>query len=253
MEALIIGLIFGVLWFLEKILGAPMIVRPLVVSPIVGFFLGDLETGIIAGATLELIFMGAMTIGAAVPPDSFVGAVLGTAFAIMSKSGPEVAITLAVPIAMLAQSVKIICAILRSWMMGPAMKLAAEAKMNQLMILHLCGTLLQSVLYFLIGFIAIQFGAPAVEQMLAIIPAKVIAGLQFSGGLLPAVGFAILLQSMIKGKNVLYFLFGFILVSYLKLPIMAITIIAIVLVFIINFESHNEGVISVSEEVIFDE
>ena len=46
------------------------------------------------GATLELVFMGAIQIGAAVPPDVLVGAGLGTAFAIQSGQGADIALAL---------------------------------------------------------------------------------------------------------------------------------------------------------------
>ena len=46
-----------------------MVIRPIVVSPVIGALLGDLQTGVMVGATLELVFMGAIQIGAAVPPD----------------------------------------------------------------------------------------------------------------------------------------------------------------------------------------
>jgi len=86
-EALIVGLILAVLWFVEKVGGTPMVIRPIVVAPLVGFFLGDVTTGALIGATLELVFMGAIQVGAAVPPDVLVGAGLGTAFAITSGNG----------------------------------------------------------------------------------------------------------------------------------------------------------------------
>ena len=106
-EALIVGLILGGLWFLEKFFGTCMVIRPLVVSPLVGLALGDLQTGVIIGATLELVFMGAIQIGGAVPPDALVGAGLGTAFAILTDQGPEIALTLALPIAILASPTRV--------------------------------------------------------------------------------------------------------------------------------------------------
>ena len=105
--AILVGLAMAVLWFLEKLGGTPMVIRPIVVSPVIGALLGDLQTGVMVGATLELVFMGAIQIGAAVPPDVLVGAGLGTAFAIQSGQGADIALALALPIAILAQSLKV--------------------------------------------------------------------------------------------------------------------------------------------------
>ena len=59
--AIIVGFILAVLWFIEKVGGTPMVIRPIVVCPIVGLALGDLKTGLLIGATLELVFMGAIS------------------------------------------------------------------------------------------------------------------------------------------------------------------------------------------------
>ena len=46
-----------------------MIQRPIVMGPLVGLVLGDVNAGLAVGATLELAFMGNVTIGAALPPE----------------------------------------------------------------------------------------------------------------------------------------------------------------------------------------
>ncbi|SKC89401.1 PTS mannose/fructose/sorbose/N-acetylgalactosamine transporter subunit IIC [Maledivibacter halophilus] len=234
--AFLVGLVLGMLWFLEKILGTPMVIRPIVVSSVIGIVLGDVKTGVMIGASLELIFMGAIQIGGAVPPDVLVGAGLGTAFAISTGEGSEVALALALPIAILAQSLKVIVFIVRSWFMDFAVKLAENANIKGLVTLNIGGLLLQSLMYFVVGFTAILFGSTAVEAFVNSIPAVIMSGLKAAGGLLPAVGFALLLQPMMDMKNILYFLLGFIFVSYMNLPILAITIMGLVLAFIITYE-----------------
>jgi fructoselysine/glucoselysine PTS system EIIC component len=119
-NALLVGLVVAVIWFIEKMGGTPMVNRPLVISTIIGLVLGDVQSGIKIGASLELVFMGAIQVGAAVPPDVLVGAGLGTAFAIISGKGPAVALTLSLPIALLAQSLKVIIFLVRSWFMNYA-------------------------------------------------------------------------------------------------------------------------------------
>lgn len=235
-EALIVGLILGGLWFVEKFFGTCMVIRPLVVSPLVGLALGDLQTGVIIGATLELVFMGAIQIGGAVPPDALVGAGLGTAFAILTNQGPEIALTLALPIAILAQSIKVLLFIIRSGFMTPAMKYAAAGDIKKMKMLNYGGLLLQSFMYFTVAFVAIMFGSAAVQAFVEHIPESIMQGLNVAGGLLPAVGFALLLLPMMNMKNVVYFVFGFILISYLNLPIMAVTICGVVLAFIVTYE-----------------
>lgn len=258
--AIAVGLAMAVLWFLEKLGGTPMVIRPIVVSPVIGAVLGDLQTGVMIGATLELVFMGAIQIGAAVPPDVLVGAGLGTAFAIQSGQGADIALALALPIAILAQSLKVIVFIVRSWFMDLAMNLAEQGDIRKMQMLNMGGLLLQCFMYFSVGFVAMLFGSPAVEAFVSNIPEAVINGLSVAGGLLPAVGFALLLLPMMDKRNVIYFIFGFILISYLNLPVMAVTIMGVVLAFVICYEKGISGsanpelaINSDEEEDLFDE
>lgn len=239
--AVLVGLILGMLWFLEKLLGTPMVTRPIVVSAVIGIALGDMTTGVMIGASLELVFMGAIQIGGAVPPDVLVGAGLGTAFAILTGKGAEVALALALPIAILAQSLKVIIFIIRSWFMGFAVKLAKDANIKGLVMLNIGGLVLQSVMYFVVGFTAMLFGSTVVAAFVDSIPVVIMSGLKAAGGLLPAVGFALLLQPMMNSKNILYFILGFIFVSYMNLPILAITIMGVVLAFILTYEMDKCG------------
>ena len=87
----------------EDFLGTTLLSRPLVLGPLVGLVLGDLSQGVVIGATLELIFMGNIKVGAAIPPVVITGGVLSTAFAIISGKGPSIALALAVPISILAE------------------------------------------------------------------------------------------------------------------------------------------------------
>src|SRR4029077_9016887 len=89
----------------EDFLGTTLLSRPLVLGPLVGLVLGDPVQGVIIGGTLELIFMGNIKVGAAIPPDVITGGVLGAAFAIQSGKGAAVAHALAIPISILAEMV----------------------------------------------------------------------------------------------------------------------------------------------------
>lgn len=91
---------------LDYFIGSSMLARPVVAGTLVGFVMGDLQTGIMTGAAIELAFIGSFSIGAAIPPDMVSGTILGTAFAISMHAGAEVALPLALPIATLVLIVK---------------------------------------------------------------------------------------------------------------------------------------------------
>lgn len=141
------------------------------------------------------------------------------------------------------------------------MKLAEAGDIKKLYALNIGGLLLQCFMYFVVGFVALLFGSPAVEAFVNNIPQVILNGLSVAGGLLPAVGFALLLLPMMEKRNAIYFVFGFILISYLNLPIMAVTIMGVVLAFVICYEKGASGngtaaaaaVSSEEEEDLFDE
>ena len=86
-KTLLIALV-SFIGFLECGVGNSMIQRPIVMGPLVGLVLGDVNAGLAVGATLELAFMGNVTIGAALPPEITAGGILGTLFPEMAQRLP---------------------------------------------------------------------------------------------------------------------------------------------------------------------
>lgn len=253
MEAILVASTLALLWFIEKLGGTPMVIRPIVVSPLIGLLLGNLNSGLLIGASLELVFMGAIQIGGAVPPDVLVGSGLATAFAIMNGQSVEVAITLALPISIVAQSLKVIVFILRSYFMDLAMKFARQANFKALHLLNMAGLFLQCLMYFVVAYVAIVFGQDAVKTLISAIPQVVMKGLTIASSLLPAVGFALLLQPMLSFKNFIYFLVGFMLIAYLKLPILAVAVVGVLVAYVVCFEKEKMIVTKNEVEDLFDE
>ena len=60
---------------------------PVFGGAVTGLVLGDLKTGLIVGATLQLATLGVATYGGATVPDFLSGSVMGTAYAIISGRG----------------------------------------------------------------------------------------------------------------------------------------------------------------------
>ncbi len=69
LTATLLGLIAALGILDGRLLGVSMIDRPLVMCALTGLVCGNLHEGILIGATLELIFLGNVAIGAAHPPD----------------------------------------------------------------------------------------------------------------------------------------------------------------------------------------
>src|SRR5659263_52756 len=64
------------------------LVDPIVSGLFVGAIVGNIPLGLAIGCTLELMSLGLWTYGGATTPDYMTGAIVGTAFAALSKLPP---------------------------------------------------------------------------------------------------------------------------------------------------------------------
>jgi fructoselysine and glucoselysine-specific PTS system IID component len=218
----------------EDFLGTTLLSRPLVLGPLVGLVLGDLNQGVIIGATLELIFMGNIKVGAAIPPDVITGGVLGTAFAIISGKGPAIALAIAVPVSILAEMMISSLFVFRAVINKKFNQYADEGDFNGIQRLHILSGILRPILMGIIILLALQLGATVMKDFLALIPAWVQTGLQVAGNMLPALGFALLMNLMFNKTVAPYFFLGFMLAAYLKLPVIAIGGLGVIIALIVT-------------------
>jgi fructoselysine and glucoselysine-specific PTS system IID component len=234
----------------EDFLGTTLLSRPLVLGPLVGLVLGDLVQGVIIGGTLELIFMGNIKVGAAIPPDVVTGGVLGTAFAIISGKGPAIALAIAVPVSILAEMMISGLFVFRAVLNKKFNQYAEDGDYRKIQRLHIVSGLLRPLLMGVIILLALQLGAGAMKSFLDMIPAWVQSGLLVAGNMLPALGFALLMNLMFNKQVAPYFFLGFMLAAYLKLPMIAIGGLGVVIALIVTQVTPKEP--SEDEESIED-
>ena len=157
--ALLLGLV-GVFCILDsRILGRMNFERPLITCTIVGVLLGDLQTGLTLGASIELMSLGIVNIGAAAPPDMNMAAIICAAFAILTDASAETALALAIPIAVLGQMLGVLMRTILSNLTHVADHAIAEGKFRKAWSMHIVwGTLLYSLMYFIPIFLSVYFG-----------------------------------------------------------------------------------------------
>jgi fructoselysine and glucoselysine-specific PTS system IID component len=225
----------------EDLLGTTLLSRPLVLGPLVGLVLGDLHQGIVIGASLELIFMGNIKVGAAIPPDVVTGGVLGTAFAILSGKGTGIALALSIPISILAEMLLSALFVARSGLNKLFIQRAFSGDWRAVQRLHVVSGLMKPLLMAIVGFLALQLGAGAMKAFLDRIPDWVNTGLQVAGNLLPALGFALLMNLLFQKRVAPYFFLGFILAAFLKLPVIAIGGLGVIIAVLVTKDEPAGG------------
>ncbi|MCC0627773.1 PTS sugar transporter subunit IIC [Clostridioides sp. ES-S-0108-01] len=245
-QSILLGLI-GVFCILDsRLLGRLNFERPLIVSTLVGIVLGDMEKGLMVGASLELMSLGIVNIGAAAPPDMNMGSIIATAFAILSNSDAETALTIAIPIAVFGQMLAILIRTILSKMTHTSDYFIEKGEYKNACRVHIIwGPILYSFMYFLPIFLAIYFGTDLVKSIVDNIPGWLTNGLTLASKILPAYGFALLLSTMLSGKMLPFLLIGFFITAYSGLSVTGIAIFACTLSFILaefKFKKENQSV-----------
>lgn len=224
-QALLIALWAGICG-VDMFDGLTHIHRPLVSGLVVGAILGNIETGLIAGATLELVWMGMVPLAGAQPPNVVIGGIIGTAFAILANLEPTVAVGIAVPFAVAMQGMITLLFTVFSPVMHKADQFARSANTNGIDRVNYLGLTVLFLMYFIVAFLPIYFGAESATAIVQSLPETFIAGLSIAGGMMPAIGFAMLLKIMLKKDYVAFLIIGFILVAYVGLDILAVALLA---------------------------
>lgn len=232
----------------ETALGTSNLARPIVTGLFTGIVMGDIKTGIIMGATLELAFVGAFSVGASIPPNVVTGGILGTAFAISSGAGAETALLLGLPIATLALIFEnLYYALVLPIFLHKADRYADEANTRGISAMHLLGGIgLPLVIAIIVG-VSFYVGSNTIKLILDAIPGPIQKGLEVATGLIPALGFALLARLLINKQVAPYFFLGFLLSGYLKIPVTGIALLgAIVAIIMVNIMQKqklatNEG------------
>ncbi len=135
----------------HELFGMAMLSRPIVVAPLAGLLLGDVQTGLIVGASLESIFMGVVNIGISSTAEPALAAGLATAFAINLGGNVGTIIPIVFPLAVLGLQ---LMNFIFSFVIGPCApkfeELAKEGKDKEITILHFGVTIQYPVKYILI-------------------------------------------------------------------------------------------------------
>lgn len=187
---------------------------PLFAAVITGALLGDLQTGLVIGATLQLMTLGVATYGGATVPDYLSGAIMGTTYAIISGQGAEYGIALAIPIGLLLTQMDILGRMANSFFQHYADRCAEKGDYKGVERANLLGIIPWTLSRVIPVALGLCFGEAVVNSINAIIPAWFMTGLKTAGAILPAMGMAILMRYLPIKKYYAYFIIGFVMIAY---------------------------------------
>ncbi|MCT1901496.1 PTS mannose/fructose/sorbose/N-acetylgalactosamine transporter subunit IIC [Oceanobacillus sojae] len=214
---------------------------PLFYGLILGLVYGKLTEGLIIGATIQLIYIGIINTGGNMPADQSLAGIIAIPIALQTDLSTELAVGLAVPFGVLGVFLDQIRRISNSYWISQAEKHAEN--LNQRGIFN-CAITYPTILLFFITFIPVFIitlvGADTVTFIMDAMPQGIIDGFSVAGGILPALGFAIILLIIGKRELMPYFFIGFFAVAYLGINTMAAAVFGTCVAAIVLFNSINQ-------------
>jgi fructoselysine and glucoselysine-specific PTS system IIC component len=229
LQCILLGILAGVAALEECTFGASMMCRPLFTGPIVGLILGDVRSGIVMGATLEMMFMGSIMVGSATPPEVYSSSVLGIAVAIMGHSGVGTAVALALPVSVFLQMWRNFVYAIPASYGGKKIEQAIDNRnIKSAAKWHIFWLpAWMAIPSGLLVFLSTYFGSGPINAVIDMIPKFVTHGFDVAAGVLSAVGLALLIKMMANKSLMPYLFIGFIAVEYLKMDIIGVAIAAL--------------------------
>jgi PTS system mannose-specific IID component len=214
-------------WFLG--VGYFTVYRPLIAGTIVGAILGDPATGMKLGAAINAIYLGFISTGGSLPGDLIFAGYIGTALGMAAGLDAPAALSLVVPLGLLGSAIWFFRMAADSLFVHWADAFARRGSTRGVAAMNVWpGQIVLLVAYGVPTFVMVYFGSGAVQSLMKLIPSKVVEGLAMVGGMLPAVGIGMLLSYMGKWRLIPFFLLGFLLATYLNLPVIVIALFGLI-------------------------
>ena len=218
--------------------------QPLVACTLIGIVTGHPAECIILGGSLQLIALGWANIGAAVSPDAALASVASAIILVVGgkgEAGVGEAIAIAVPLAVaglfLTMVVRTISVIIVH-QMDSAAETANFAAVQMWQIAAIC---LQGLRIAIPAALLLSIPASAVQGLLAQMPAWLSDGMAIGGGMVVAVGYAMVINMMATAEVWPFFAIGFAVAAISDLTLIALGVIGVSMALIYLTLSEKRG------------
>lgn len=184
--------------------GQFMVSRPIVSATLVGYLLGDVNTGFWVGMMVELIWISALPMGAAIPIDTTAVAILSVAYGLkvqpFDRAGVILALILAVGVGMLFRKADLLIRYLNVKIIHWVEEGIKEGKEGRISAGIYTGIFLFFLKSFVLYMIAIYPGQQIIKFIYQHLDARMLTGLRLTWILLPVLGIGLTFVSFRSGK-----------------------------------------------------
>ena len=218
--------------------------QPLVACTLIGLVTGNLMPCLILGGSLQMIALGWANIGAAVAPDAALASIAAAIILVLSgegQSGISSAIAIAIPLAVAGLLLTIICRTIATAFAHFMDAAAKEGNIRKVEMWHIIAICMQGVRIALPAALILVIGAGPIRTLLTSMPAWLTDGLAIGGGMVVAVGYAMVINMMATKEVWPFFAIGFVLATISQITLMGLGAIGVALALIYLTLSKKGG------------
>ena len=241
----ILVLIVALLAGMESILDQFQFHQPIIACSLIGLATGHLTECIILGGALQLLALGWANIGAAVAPDAALASVASAIIYVkagdFSTDGRNIAIAAAITLATVGLVTTMIVRTLSVVLVHQADRAAEQGNFRGVEFWHYVALATQGLRIAIPAGALLFIPSSAVQAALGSLPAWFTGGMTVGGGMVVAVGYAMVINLMATKEVWPFFFLGFALAPISQLTLIATGIIGLCLAVIYLNLSKNKG------------
>lgn len=209
--------------------------QPLVACTLIGLVSGHLGIGIVLGGQLQMIALGWANIGAAVAPDAALASVASAIILVQSNmgdSGIGTAVGIAIPLAVAGLFLTMIVRTISTAIVHFMDAAAKKGNWRMINLWQWIAVCLQGLRIAIPAALLLAIPSSVVQQGLAMMPAWLKDGMTIGGGMVVAVGYAMVINMMASKETWPFFAIGFALAAVKDLTLIALGAIGVALALI---------------------
>ena len=242
--SIVLVIIVAFLAGMEGILDEFQFHQPLIACTLIGIVCGQPVAGIILGGSLQMIAMGWANIGAAVAPDAALASVASAIILMKGGQGAEgasTAIAVAIPLAVAGLFLTMVARTLAVPIVHGMDAAAEKADFRRIEFLQWAAICMQGLRIAIPAAALCVVPAEVVSNLLNRMPAWLTDGMSIGGGMVVAVGYALVINMMATAEVWPFFFIGFALAAISDLTLIGLGIVAVAIAFIYLNLSEKGG------------
>lgn len=209
---------------------------------ITGIVMGDIQLGLIIGGTFQMLALGMAAIGGSSIPEYRSATILVVAIAAVSGGmdvAQEYVVTFGIPVAALTIQLDVLAKMVNSFFQGKIDKAVEIGDTKSILKFNSLGAVSLFMGRFIPVFLGLLIGPSLAVLLQQYTPLWLVDGFKIAGGMLPIVGFVVLLRYLPTKGNTHFVLLGFILSAYFGLNTTGVALMGIVVAIIIYQNSEK--------------